>query len=69
MSRSDLVDIEVIKHNEDRPGLRAILVSLDEDSEKVWLPMSQIEYEKKPNTRRTYIVTMPLWLAESKELV
>jgi hypothetical protein len=47
----------------------AILVRLDEDAKKVWLPRSEIEVEYERGSMNIATVTMPVWLAEEKELV
>lgn len=61
--KSELVDIEVTIHAETD---LAILVSDDGDKgNAVWLPKSQIEIEK---SGKTYVVTMPEWLADDKGL-
>ena len=57
--KSDLVDIDLITHHE---TAKAWCVSLDEDSEEVWLPKSMVEREGD-----TY--TIPERLAEEKGLV
>ena len=44
----------------------AIAVRMHEDASLVWLPKSQIEYERKDSRRVT--VTVPDWLAEEKDL-
>ena len=64
--KRELVDLDLIMRHE-TPD--AIQVSLDGDPPYVWLPKSQIEYDKKENTRRTYQVTLPEWLAQDKELI
>jgi len=46
---------------------KAILISEDGGKTKIWLPKSQIEFEKKPDG--SVEVTMPIWLAREKELV
>lgn len=65
MSSSDLVDIELCLWATSASG-KAILVSNDEDSEKVWLPLSQVEFIYK--SKRVIEATMPEWLAKEKEL-
>ena len=50
----------------------AILV--DDGDVEVWLPKSQIEFERKPPSRKnterpTLIITAPSWLLEEKGLV
>jgi len=69
--RSDLQDIEVYVHAESQPHdseSGAIRVSLDGDEKKaVWLPKSQIEFEKK--TRRTGVVTAPERILYEKGLI
>ena len=64
MARSDLIDIELIKHHE---TASAILVSEGGDrNTAVWLPLSQIEVEEK---KGSITVTMPKWLATDKGFV
>jgi len=66
MSKNELADVTVQLHHETP---RAILVSDDGDSEKaVWLPLSQIEFEKtsKPSI---ITVTLPVWLAKERGLI
>ena len=46
---------------------KAILVSDNGGKTKVWLPKSQIEFEKKADG--SVEVTMPVWLAKEKEIV
>jgi len=63
--KSDLVDLTMQLHVETP---KAIRVSDDGDAAKaVWLPLSQIEFERKP--RGIVIVTLPEWLAIEKGLV
>lgn len=65
MGNSDLTDLTLQLHVE---TAKAILVSDDGDPDNaVWLPKSQIEFEKKKGN--LVEVTMPQWLAEEKELV
>lgn len=66
MGKSDLLDLTMQLHAETP---KALLVS-DDGIQKnaVWLPLSQIEYEKKPNSG-IVIVTLPEWLAIDKGLV
>jgi len=47
----------------------AILVRLDEDAKKVWLPRSEIEIEYEKGRMNVATVTMPVWRAEEKELI
>ena len=64
MTRSDLIDIEVIVRHE---TAAAILVDHGGKA-PCWLPRSQIEIA--PNTdQKTHTVTLPQWLAEEKEMV
>lgn len=67
---SDLTDILVTKHAETK---LAILVS-DDGVEKnaIWLPKSQIEIAPNPATggsRAIVLVTLPEWLALTKNLI
>lgn len=61
--KSDLIDIELKLHHETE---KAILVSVYEDSNRVWLPKSQIEFVLKP--KGIVEVTLPEWLATDKGL-
>lgn len=65
--KSHLVDIEVVCVARTE---KAILVQLDVDAPKVWLPLSQIEVDgEKEDTRGTVVVTMPERLAQEKGLI
>ncbi len=61
--RSDLIDVtvELITDTD-----RAILVT--DGGHPVWLPKSQIEYERR-GVGGLYEVTLPVWLAHEKGLV
>ena len=48
---------------------KAILVSLDEESNAVWLPESQIEWSLQNQRTGEVEVTLPEWLAKDKELI
>ena len=61
--KSDLIDITVTKRHE-----TASAVQIHDGDKLVWLPKSQIEIEATGDGR-TFIVTMPQWLAEEKGLV
>jgi hypothetical protein len=69
--RSDLHDLEVYVHVETQPhdpDHGALRVSLDGDEKKaVWLPKSQVTFEKK--TFRTGVVTVPERLLYEKGLI
>lgn len=62
MSRKELYDasFEFLRETE-----KAICVTEGDDVE-IWLPKSQIEYERKADG--SVEVTMPLWLAQEKEI-
>lgn len=66
--KSDLVDLLMSLHLKTP---KAILVSDDGDRDKaVWLPLSQIEIEPKPELGPTIVeVTCPEWLAKDKGLI
>ncbi|HEX9429620.1 MAG TPA: hypothetical protein VF944_04515 [Candidatus Bathyarchaeia archaeon] len=68
MSRSDLVDIMLIRVRE-APSGKAWGFKETEDSEGlVWLPKSLIEME--PTKKEgIFVVTMPEYLAHEKELI
>lgn len=63
--RNEEVELTLTLYHETE---KAILVSED-DKTKVWLPLSQIELERKlgPKGHDIVIVTMPLWLAEKSK--
>jgi len=62
--KHDLVDLEVVVIHQTE---RAVLVSLTEDGEKVWLPLSAIEVNTRKN--RTAEITLPEAMAIEKGLV
>lgn len=65
MSDSKIADLTVKLHQETD---RAILVSDDGDLEKaVWLPKSQVEFEKQRGDVIT--VACPEWLAKERGLI
>lgn len=65
--KSDLVDLDVQIHASTE---KAILVSTDgERANAVWLPLSQIEVERKRGKVSLAVVTVPEWLATEKGLV
>ena len=51
----------------DEPTNQAILV-MRESGTQCWLPRSEIEVEYKDQRNQVADVTMPIWLAEEKEL-
>jgi hypothetical protein len=53
----------------DEPTDQAILVRLDNDRPKVWLPRSAIEIEYIRGSTIIAVVTMPVSLAIEKELI
>jgi hypothetical protein len=63
-----LVDLKVLVCRDVDTDL-AILVRLDEDAKKVWLPRSEIEVEYERDSGTIATVTMPVWLAEEKDLI
>lgn len=64
MSR-ELFDVVVQKLRETD---KAVCVT-DDGKREVWLPLSQIEIERKPGTTDLYEVTLPTWLAKDKGLI
>jgi len=42
-------------------------IQVDDGTNTVWLPKSQIEFERNPDG--TYTVTAPEWLLKDKELI
>lgn len=69
----ELYDIRMKLHRETEFGKKlfgAVFVSDDGDIDNAkWLPKSQIEMEPVPNMPGYFDITMPIWLAEEKELV
>lgn len=71
---SNLVDLDCVLHN-DNPNKKAIAVSYDKTTpfeRWVWLPRSQIEYEKTGigrNGEAKVRVTMPEHVAKAKGLI
>lgn len=63
-TKAELVDLELMHVGETD---KAILV-FNLKGDKVWLPKSQIEYETRSGTRMIS-VTLPEWLAATKELI
>ena len=64
-ARSDLHDVTLVLHHE---TAQALLVSETGDKRKaVWLPKSQIEFEKRP--KATVEVIAPEWLLIDKGLL
>lgn len=64
MTRSNIIDISVIiVHRTDK----AVLVKDAEDTEPVWLPLSQVEVEGDPG--QVGEITLPDWLAQDKGLI
>ena len=62
---SDLIDVAGFLHAETS---RAILFSeLDSEKDAVWVPKSQCEFVR--GRGNTITVTMPEWLAKTKELI
>jgi hypothetical protein len=69
MTRNNLIDIECTLHA-DPSGALAILVSDDGDEDNaVWLPRSQIEYDRNACRGEIITVTMPEWLATDKGII
>lgn len=62
--RSEIVDIDVVLHHRTE---RAVLVSETDDSEKMWLPLSQIEIEH--GSGDCWRVSAPEWLLRNKGLI
>ena len=65
--QSNVADYELIWHNESPSG-KAILVSRSEEDEPFWLPISQVEYERKKAPSKIVVVSIPDWLAEKHDL-
>lgn len=67
MSRSDLVDLQVIYQTSTE---RAVCVRETEDSPDVWLPLSEVEIEPlSPRRRDVVTLTGPEWLMTEKGLI
>ena len=64
MSRSNLVDVEVIIVHQ---TAKAVLVKPDEEADGVWLPLSQCEVYGGSGSVGE--VTLPDWLATDKGLI
>jgi hypothetical protein len=62
--KSDLLDLDMQIHVE--TGKAVLASTSGEKDQAVWLPLSQIEIERKGDLA---VVTMPEWLAVDKELV
>ncbi|HGG04767.1 MAG TPA: hypothetical protein ENK28_04860 [Aliiroseovarius sp.] len=61
-----LTDIEVWQHHKTDA---AVLVSTTGDNaDAVWIPLSQCEIQLHENGK-VWVLTLPKWLAEEKELV
>lgn len=66
MSRSDLIDLAVMKHHETD---KAWLVSDDGDRDNaIWIAKSQAQLEPD-YAGKSYVLTIPEWLATEKGLV
>lgn len=64
-AKRELCDVTMQLHHE---TAKAVLVSDDGDKEKAkWLPLSQIELERKADG--VVIVTLPTWLAKQEGLI
>lgn len=64
MTRSNIIDLAVIiVHRTDK----AVRVKDAEDSEPVWLPLSQVEVEGEVG--QIGEITLPDWLAQEKGLI
>ena len=61
--KSDLIDITCTIRQETE---RAIMI--DDGVNRVWLPLSQIEVEIRPE-KNCSVVTLPEWLAKDKGLI
>lgn len=67
MSKSDIIELTVHLHFKTD---KAMLVSDDGDEKKaVWLPLSQVEYKRLPNSANLIEVQCPDWLAKERGLI
>ncbi len=65
--KSNIIDIDVVFHHQTD---KAILVAVDEETEPVWLPKSQVEIEDDDLIRGFLVcVTLPEQLALEKGLI
>lgn len=65
MPKPELVDVTMQLHHE---TAKAVLVSDDGERDNAkWLPLSQIEIERKADG--VVIVTLPIWLAKQEGLI
>ena len=64
MGKKEVVDMELYVHHHTE---KAVLVSLEADSAKTWLPRSQIEMDDWRVTKQKVNITLPTWLAERTE--
>jgi hypothetical protein len=65
MSRSDIVDIQVVFLGETDAAIRVE----DDEENIIWLPKSQVETTDDLVSGSVITVAMPEWLAEEKGLV
>lgn len=61
--RDSTVDVDLYLHHETD---KALLVSEDEDSDKHWIPLSQIEWVPSKRHKRQGTATMPEWMAKER---
>jgi len=69
MSRSDLVDLEMIVHAK---TAKAVLASDDgEKDNAIWLPLSlvEVEFTRDGIATKQATITMPEWLAKKEGLI
>lgn len=65
--RADLVDLTLHIHHLTDAAVRVSDDGLDKNG--VWLPLSQVEIEYLDQHHLEAVVSVPLWLAETKGLV
>lgn len=65
IKRKELVDLKLYQHAETEKAYKVSVMGESEDG--AWLPKSQVERGPREADGR-YEFTMPVWLAEDKEL-
>ena len=64
--RSNIIDLEVIFIHATE---KAVLVKAEEDSDEIWLPLSQVEIDGFEQRGEVVTISLPQPLAEEKGLV
>jgi hypothetical protein len=68
MGHRETVPLDVFVHR-DAPTDDAILVAMDEDAKRVWLPRSETGITYRKGSTTIAVVDVPVWLAEKKGLI